>query len=351
MSHVSDLQLEDLPGVEPHLINKLKRAGIQSVLDLAVSIPHELALGATEYDSGDGGAVTADTETISDAVLKAKRALIESGALIKEFCTADQVLEKRKSLIRFTTGSKNLDDFLEGGVESQAITELAGEFGSGKSQICHALCVTAAKAESSSSHINSIIFIDTENTFRPERVHQIAEARGLDSEEIMKKVFVCKINNSVQLEALIRNLGKAIEEYKAKLVIVDSIISLHRAEYTERETLADRQQRLNIMLHKLLRLAEIYNVAIVLTNQVQSSPDSTFGGSNSLRASGGNIIGHACTYRIFLRKIGRDRLAIMVDSPHHAYDQVKFTISEKGVEDAKEKKMAATTVEGNELGW
>ena len=352
MSHVSDLQLEDLPGVEPHLINKLKRAGIQSVLDLAVSIPHELALGATEYDSGDRGAVTADTETISDAVLKAKRALIESGALIKEFCTADQVLEKRKSLIRFTTGSKNLDDFLEGGVESQAITELAGEFGSGKSQICHALCVTAAaKAESSSSHINSIIFIDTENTFRPERIHQIAEARGLDSEEIMKKVFVCKINNSVQLEALIRNLGKAIKEYKAKLVIVDSIISLHRAEYTERETLADRQQRLNIMLHKLLRLAEIYNVAIVLTNQVQSSPDSTFGGSNSLRASGGNIMGHACTYRIFLRKIGQDRLAIMVDSPHHAYDQVKFTISEKGVEDAKEKKMAATTVEGNELGW
>ena len=352
MPHVSDLQLEDLPGVEPHLINKLKRAGIQSVLDLAVSIPHELALGATEYDSGDRGAVTADTETISDAVLKAKRALIESGALIKEFCTADQVLEKRKSLIRFTTGSKNLDDFLEGGVESQAITELAGEFGSGKSQICHALCVTAAaKAESSSSHINSIIFIDTENTFRPERIHQIAEARGLDSEEIMKKVFVCKINNSVQLEALIRNLGKAIKEYKAKLVIVDSIISLHRAEYTGRETLADRQQRLNIMLHKLLRLAEIYNVAVVLTNQVQSSPDSTFGGSNSLRASGGNIIGHACTYRIFLRKIGQDRLAIMVDSPHHAYDQVKFTISEKGVEDAKEKKMAATTVEGNELGW
>ena len=211
--------------------------------------------------------------------------------------------------------------------------------------------MTAAKAESSSSHMNSIIFIDTENTFRPERVHQIAETKGLDSEEIMKKVFVCKINNSVQLEALIRNLGKAIEEYKAKLVIVDSIISLHRAEYTERETLADRQQRLNIMLHKLLRLAEIYNVAIVLTNQVQSSPDSTFGGSNSLRASGGNIIGHACTYRIFPRKIGQDRLAIMVDSPHHAYDQVKFTISEKGVEDAKEKKLEATTVEGNELGW
>jgi DNA repair protein RadA len=336
MSHVSDLRLEDLPGVQPHLVNKLKQAGIQSVLDLAVSIPHELAIG------GEGSVISADTETISELVMTAKRALADSGALIKEFSTADQVLERRKSLVRFTTGSKNLDDFLKGGVESQAITELAGEFGSGKSQICHTLCVTAAKG--TQGQINSIIFVDTENTFRPERVHQIAEARGLDSEEIMKKVFVCKIVNSAQLEALIRNLGKSIEEYKAKLVIVDSIISLHRAEYTGRETLAERQQRLNVMLHKLIRLAEIYNIAVVLTNQVQVSPD----GNGSLQASGGNIMAHACTYRIFLRKVGRDRMAIMVDSPHHAYDQVKFTISEKGVEDAKAK---AAVEEGSESGW
>ena len=249
MSDVSDLQLEDLPGVQPHLISKLKQAGIQSVLDLAVSIPHELAAG------GEGSAISADTEIISELVLTAKKILADSGVLIKEFSTADQVLERRKSLVRFTTGSKNLDDFLKGGVESQAITELAGEFGSGKSQICHTLCVTAA-ANNNRGSINSIIVVDTENTFRPERVHQIAEASGLDSEEIMKKVFVCKIVNSAQLEALIRNLGQSIEEYKAKLVIVDSIISLHRAEYTGRETLAERQERLNVMLHKLVRLAE-----------------------------------------------------------------------------------------------
>src|SRR5919197_340006 len=342
MSHVTDLQLEDLAGVEPHLITKLKRAGIQSVLDLAVSIPHELAAGS--YDGS--GAISADIETISEAVLKAKKLLIESGALIKEFSTADQVLERRKSLVRFTTGSKNLDDFLKGGVESQAITELTGEFGSGKSQICHTLCVTAShnKGEGSSGQLNSIIFIDTENTFRPERVQQIAEARGFDSEEIMKNVFVCKISNSAQLEALIRQLGKSIEEFKAKLVIVDSIISLHRAEYIGRETLADRQQRLNVMLHKLIRLSEIYNIAVVLTNQVQSSPDN----SDSTRAAGGNIMAHACTYRIFLRKIGKDRLVIMVDSPHHAYDQGKFTISEKGVENAEAK---AAVEEGSETGW
>jgi DNA repair protein RadA len=345
MSHVSDLQLEDLPGVQQHLISKLKQAGIQSVLDLAVSVPNELAVGG-EGGGYEGNTISADKETISELVLKAKKALVDSGTLIKEFSTADQVLERRKSLVRYTTGSKNLDDFLKGGVESQAITELTGEFGSGKSQICHTLCVTAAANDNKGS-INSIIFVDTENTFRPERVHQIAEARGLDSEEIMKKVFVCKMVNSAQLEALIRNLGKYIEEYKAKLVIVDSIISLHRAEYTGRETLAERQQRLNVMLHKLIRLAEIYNVAVVLTNQVQASPDSTFGGNDSLKAAGGNIMGHACTYRIFLRKAGRDRIAVMVDSPHHAYSQVKFTISDKGVENAE----AKAPVDGNESGW
>ena len=346
MSHVSDLQLEDLPGVQQHLISKLKKVGIQSVLDLAVSVPQELAAGGEGEGGYEGNVISADKETISELVLKAKKALVDSGALIKEFSTADQVLERRKSLVRYTTGSKNLDDFLKGGIESQAITELTGEFGSGKSQICHTLCVTAA-ANDNKGPTNSIIFIDTENTFRPERVHQIAEVRGLDPEEIMKKVFVCKMVNSAQLEALIRNLGKYIEEYKAKLVIVDSIISLHRAEYTGRETLAERQQRLNVILHKLLRLAEVYNIAVVLTNQVQVSPDSTFGGSDSLRAAGGNVMGHACTYRIFLRKAGRDRIAVMVDSPHHAYSQVKFAISEKGVENAEPK----AAVNNSESGW
>ena len=342
-SHVSELRLEDLPDVEPYLISKLKRAGIQSVLDLAASIPIELAGGGGDYIiDDDNSAITADIETISQLVGKAKKALIDSGALNKEFCTAEEFLKKRNNLVRFTTGSVNLDAFLKGGIELQAITEIAGEFGSGKSQLCHTLCVTAATANKekrgkrveggtlagdlSRNNNNNIIFIDTENTFRPERIHQIAEGRGLEPEEIMKRVFVCKIYNSAHLEAIIKNLGKSIEHYKANLVIIDSIISLHRAEFPGRETLAERQQRLNVMLHRLIRLAEIYNVAVVLTNQVQSQPDNFFGGiggggSDPTRAAGGNIMGHASTYRIFLRKAGRDRIAIMLDSPHHAYGQ------------------------------
>jgi DNA repair protein RadA len=141
---------------------------------------------------------------------------------------------------------------------------------------------------------------------------------------------------------IIRDLGKSIEEYKAKLVIVDSIIALHRAEFIGRGTLAERQQRLNTMLHKLSRLAEVHNIAVVVTNQVQSQPDDFFSGGNGLRATGGNIMGHASTYRIFLRKAGPTRIAIMIDSPCHAYNQTRFAITEAGIQDIQEDKGGAS---------
>jgi DNA repair protein RadA len=353
--NANDFPIEDLPDVKPHLISKLKRAGIDSVHELAVSIPNELI-----WDKGIGD----DVQVVSELVTIARRSLINSGLLVKEFCTAEEILERRKGLVRFSTGSAKLDTFLNGGIETQAVTEIAGEFGTGKSQICHTLCVTAntqkekphssvsggSSATTSTDH--NVIFIDTENTFRAERVHQIAETRRLGTvEEILKRIFVCKIYNSAHLEYVIANLGKSIEQYKANLVIVDSVISLHRAEYTGRETLADRQQRLNILLHKLVRLTEVYNIAIVITNQVQSMPDNSFGNSSfdPIRLAGGNIMAHASTYRIFLRKAGRNRIAIMLDSPSHAYSQVKFAISEIGVQDVEEDK--ETSSKYSESGW
>jgi DNA repair protein RadA len=137
----------------------------------------------------------------------------------------------------------------------------------------------------------------------------------------MNKIFVCRIYYSAHLEAVTRSLAKSIEQY-VRLVIIDCIISLHRAEFAGRETLAGRQQRFNILLHKLIRLAEIYNVAVVYTNQVQAQPDNFLGG-NSMIAAGGNIMAHASTYRIFLRKAGHNRIATMLDSPYHIMHTVK----------------------------
>ena len=332
--------LESLHGINQLLLDKLEGAGIQSISDLATkTVPEILEDYYSNYDEDARGI---DEETITSLVMKAKQKLIEDGLLQKEFSTAEDMLEVRKRIIRFTSGSQDFDLFLGGGIETQALTEIAGEFGSGKSQLCYTICVTANEG----SPDNGIIFVDTENTFRAERIHQIAESRGLDAEEIMKKIFVCRIYYSAHLEAVIRSLAKYIEQYKARLVIIDSIISLHRAEFPGRETLAERQQRLNTILHKLIRLAEIYNVAVVYTNQVQAQPDDLFGG-NSMIAAGGNIMAHASTYRIFLRKAGHNRIATMLDSPYHAYSQVKFTIGEQGIEDL-EKKVSESN---NEAGW
>jgi DNA repair protein RadA len=331
--------LESLDDVSQSLLDKLEGVGIQSISDLATKTSSEFL---EDYYSNYEDATGIDEETVSNLVMSAKRKLIEDGLIQKEFSTAEDYLELRKKLIRFTSGSQAFDLFLGGGIETQALTEIAGEFGSGKSQLCYTICATANEG----SPDNGIIFVDTENTFRAERIHQIAESRGLDAEEIMKKIFVCRIYYSAHLEAVVRSLAKYIEQYKARLVIIDSIISLHRAEFAGRETLAERQQRLNIILHKLIRLAEIYNVAVVYTNQVRAQPDNLFGG-NIMIAAGGNIMAHASTYRIFLRKIGHNRIATMLDSPYHAYSQVKFTIGEQGIEDL-EKKVSESS---NEAGW
>jgi DNA repair protein RadA len=177
------LQLEDLE-IKPHLITKLKNAGVESLFDLAISIPHQL----TE----DGGILTgADTAIALDLGMKAKKALIDSGLLAKDFSTAEEILEKRKNLLRCTSGSSKLDSFLKGGIESQAMTEIAGEFGSGKSQLCYTLCVTANMARDKEGLGGNVIFIDTENTLRPERIHQMAENRGIsDPEQILSQIFI-----------------------------------------------------------------------------------------------------------------------------------------------------------------
>jgi DNA repair protein RadA len=292
-------------------------------MDLAVATADELSVD-----------INASKESASTFIIAAQKLLRDSKVLEKEFVTADAALEKRRSLLRCSTGSSTLDELLLGGIETQAVTEFYGEFGSGKSQICHTLCAIARQPIESGGLDSSTIYIDTEGTFRPERVQEIARARGFDPVQVLKNVAVCKVYNSSHLELIIKNLGKYVDDFKAKLVIIDSIISLHRAEFAGRGTLADRQQRLNSMLHKIIRLAEIYNIAIVITNQVQSSPDTFFG--DPTKAAGGNVLGHASTYRVYLRKSGENRVAKMIDSPYHPYSDARFTVNERGSDDMDE---------------
>jgi DNA repair protein RadA len=318
-----ELDLEVLNGVGPATKQKLNDAGIYNLLDLAARGVGDVA-----------DVLSGDTNKAATLINRARAKLAELGIIAKDFMSAMELYEKRKAIQRITTGSKNLDDLLGGGVETGAVTEFYGEYGSGKSQICHTLSVTVQLPKDRGGADGSTIYVDTESTFRPERIAQIAENRGLDPESVLKNIIVARAYNSAHQELIIRELSPYIEKNNIKLLVVDSAVAHYRAEFLGRGTLAERQQRLNKFMHQLVRLAEIYNLAVVVTNQVQASPDFFFG--DPTKATGGHVVAHTSTYRIYLRKAAKSRIARMVDSPYHAERETLFIINEKGIDDPPE---------------
>jgi DNA repair protein RadA len=318
-----DLSLTSLPGVGPATKSKLNDAGIFTVLDLATAGPMDIA-----------EAVDIDVSKAVELNNKARKKLVELHRLEPDFVNAADLLVKRKAIDRISTGSKNVDELLGGGIETWAMTEFYGEFGSGKSQICHTLCVMVQAPRGEGGLGGGAVYIDTEGTFRPERISEIATNRGFNPDDVLSKIMVARAYNSAHQELIVRDVGKVIEDNKVKLVILDSAVAHYRAEFVGRGTLAERQQRLNRFMHLLLRVAEVHNVAVVVTNQVQAAPDSFFG--DPTRPTGGHVVAHTSTYRIYLRKGGKSRIARMVDSPYHAERDAVFVLNEKGIDDPSE---------------
>ncbi len=324
MSEVNEeLELDTLPGVGPATKQKLNDAGIATILDLATAGPMDIA-----------DAVDIDVSKAVELNNKARKKLVELNRLEPDFINAADLLAKRKAIDRISTGSKNLDELLGGGIETWAMTEFYGEFGSGKSQVCHTLCVMVQGDKGHGGLGAGAVYIDTEGTFRPERIAEISEARDIDPEKVLSRIIVARAYNSAHQELIVKDLGKVIEANKVKLVILDSAVAHYRAEFVGRGTLSERQQRLNRFMHQLLRTAEIYNVAVVVTNQVQAAPDSFFG--DPTRPTGGHVVAHTSTYRIYLRKAGKNRIARMVDSPYHPERDAVFVLDQKGVDDPSE---------------
>ena len=318
-----DLELESLGGVGPVTKQKLISAGIYNILDLASRGPSDIA-----------DTMNIDRNKATELCNKARNKLIELGRLEKEFISASELYKKRLAIDRIHIGSKNLDDLLAGGIETQAITEFYGEYGSGKTQICHSLCVAVQLPKEQGGLYAGAIYLDTENTFRPERIVEISEAYNLNPDNVLSNIIVAKAYNSAHQEFILNEVGRLIEKESIRLLIVDSAVAHYRAEFLGRGTLAERQQKLNRFMHQLLRIAEIYNVAVVATNQVQSAPDVFFGDPS--RPTGGHVVAHTSTYRIYLRKAGKNRIARMVDSPSHPEREAVFILNEKGVDDPPE---------------
>ena len=307
-----------LKGVASTTVNKLLKAGYTTIKAVAVTPAREIA---------DLAGMGSDTAV---KVCRLARMHVDPG-----FIPALEVLEMRQHMVKCTTGSSELDRILGGGVETGAITELIGEFGSGKTQICFTLAVTAQQPVEEGGYGGNVCVIDTEGTFMPERIMQIAEERGLDYTKVLEGILIARAYNSEHQIILINSLPELVEKSGIKLVIMDSMIGHFRGEYIGRGTLAERQQKLGSCLSKLLRVAEAFNISVVLTNQVLSTPDTMYGDPN--KPTGGHVMAHACTHRVFLRKGRKNtRLARVIDSPSLPEEKIRFAITAAGIVDPDE---------------
>jgi DNA repair protein RadA len=314
------LSLDTIEQIGPATKTRLEQAGFSSIRDLIVRGPMDIS-----------EATGMEIEKSTSLCNQARNRLEDLGIIDKSFVTATHLYDKRKREDRLSTGSGNLDDLFGGGIEQRAVTEIYGEYGTGKSQICHTLCVMVKQTRSDGGLAGKALYIDTENTFRPERIVSIAVARKMDPQVALDNVIVAKAYNSAHQELIIQESGPVIDEMNVKLLVVDSAVAHYRAEFIGRGVLSERQQKLNKFMHMLVRIAETYEVAIVATNQIQSSPDAIFG--DAFRPTGGNVVAHTSTYRVFLKRSGKNRIARMVDSPYHPEREVLFTLSEQGVSD------------------
>lgn len=309
-----------LKGVGAVTLKNLEKAGFTTLIQVAVTPPKDL-LEQTEIKK---------IETAEKVVALAQRALIK-------FKTAEEYLVERNENVRkLTTGSKDLDKILDGGFETGVITELIGEFGTGKTQICYTASVLAQLPEEEGGLNGKVLVLDTEKTFAANRVAEIAEARGLDVGEILRNIRIAKTYNAPHLKILVQDLPRQLQEDNYVLVIVDSMIGHFRSEYIGRENLAPRQGLLGTVLANLLRIGEVYNVVILITNQVQSNV-SGFG--PQIKAAGGHVMAHAGTHRLFLRKAGARtpllRILKVYDSPYLAEAEERFKLSAAGIEDVE----------------
>lgn len=318
-----DIDLLQNHGINVADIKKLKQSGICTIKGVQMTTRKKLCT------------IKGISEAKMEKIKEAANKLCDPG-----FLTALEYADKRKQVFRITTGSQELDKLLGGGMESMAITEAFGEFRTGKTQLSHTLCVTSQLPGANGYTGGKVVFIDTENTFRPDRLRAIADRFNLDQNAVLDNVLYARAYTSEhQYELMDFVAAKFYEESGVfKLLIVDSIMALFRVDFSGRGELADRQQKLAQMLSRLQKIAEEYNVAVFVTNQMTADPGATMSfQADPKKPIGGNILAHASTTRISLRKgRGETRIAKIYDSPDLPESEATFAITGGGINDAKE---------------
>ncbi len=310
--------LEDLPGIGPATAQKLQEMGFHTIESLAMATARELEPAGI-------------SEKKAFAIIEEARSSISVS-----FIRADELLNLHKNVLRLTSGSKVVDRLLDGGLETQTITEFYGEYGTGKSQICHQLCVNVQLPPERGGLNGAALYVDTENTFRTERILQMSRFLGLDPQQVVKNIIYAEAYTSDHQMFLLDKADEVIKANNVKLIIVDSLTAHFRSEYIGREMLAPRQQKLNKHMHKLIGLARAFNAVAVVTNQVMAKPDVFFG--DAVHPIGGHIVGHTSHTRLYLRRAahGPVRIARLVSSPYLPEGEEIFKVTENGIEDLSE---------------
>jgi DNA repair protein RadA len=314
-----NFDIADIPGIGKATASKLRSAGYRDAMGIATSSPVGLA----------------EVCEIGEATAK-KIIEVARSHLKMDFILGTEMLEKMKSVKQIKTGSKAFDDLIGGGIETQSITECYGQFGSGKSQMAFQLSVNVQLPEEKGGLNGDVVWVDTEGTFRPKRIMQLAEAKGIDAQVVLSKIHVARAFSADHQILLVEKLPELFNKFpNIKLLVVDSITSIFRSEFVGRGTLADRQQKLNKHIHDLQRIADRYNVAVYITNQVMAKPDMFFGDPTA--AVGGHVLAHASTYRVYLRHSkGEKRVAKLVDSPCLPEGEAAFQVTAEGIKDIEE---------------
>ncbi len=338
--------LTELPGVGPSTAEDLADAGFARFEDIAVAGVGEL---------------TADT-SIGDSKAQSIINGAREEADIGGFTNGNEALAARQEVGKITTGHGEIDDIMSGGFEEEAITELFGQHKSGKSQFTHQMCVNVQLPPEYGGTGKRAIFIDTEDSYRPERI--IEMVHGLDDEvlqacmdrdgvdgtpddpeamEELTQIFLGRVHNAsarnTNMQMMLAKKAKEIAqeyrgtEYPVGLLVVDSIIGHFRAEYTGRGKLADRQQKLTKHMDDLTEFATLYGSAVLIANQVMSNPDQFFG--DPTKAAGGNVIAHRSTFRVKLREGKGDKKVFMLeDAPNLPDGQSPYIVTEDGIQEA-----------------
>lgn len=313
-THMTKSQsITDLPGVGAATAEKLASIGLDNLMSIAVSSPGELVDAAGM------------SEAVARKIIQAARESLDMG-----FASGEELMHKRSQVMKITTGVREFDRILGGGFETGCISECFGQYGSAKTQIAHQLAVNVYAADPTAV----TVYIDTENTFRPERIIQFAQGKGLDGHEVLKNIRVARAYNSDHQMLLAEKVDDLIKQgLNVRLVVVDSLTAHFRAEFVGRGTLAERQQKINKHMHTLARFADSHNCAVYVTNQVMAKPDAFFG--DPTEAIGGHIVGHNSTFRIYLRRGKKGtRVAKLVDAPNLPDDEAVFMVTEAGLMDA-----------------